>query len=74
MNWNATVRKCLCYRVIHRIYAIGATVKGKHCTTQVETDSPIKEKVHSRGWFRKWDVEAWAGSIWLRTGTGGGHL
>jgi len=27
------------------------------------------------GWiFRKWDVGAWNGSIWLRIGTGGGHL
>ena len=24
--------------------------------------------------FRTWDVEAWTGSIWLRTGTGGGLL
>jgi hypothetical protein len=24
--------------------------------------------------FRKWDVWAWTGSIWLRIGTGGGHL
>jgi len=24
--------------------------------------------------FRKWDVGAWIGSIWLRIGTGGGHL
>jgi hypothetical protein len=24
--------------------------------------------------FRKWDGEPWNGSIWLRTGTGGGHL
>ena len=24
--------------------------------------------------FRKWDVEAWTGSSWLRIGTGGGHL
>jgi hypothetical protein len=24
--------------------------------------------------FRKWDVRAWTGSIWLRIGTGGGHL
>jgi len=23
--------------------------------------------------FRKWDVGAWIGSIWLRIGTGGGH-
>jgi len=24
--------------------------------------------------FRKWDVGAWIGLIWLRIGTGGGHL
>ena len=24
--------------------------------------------------FRKWDVGAWIGSIWLIIGTGGGHL
>jgi hypothetical protein len=24
--------------------------------------------------FGKWNVTAWTASIWLRTGTGGGHL
>jgi hypothetical protein len=24
--------------------------------------------------FRKWDVEVWTGSSWLRIWTGGGHL
>jgi len=24
--------------------------------------------------FRKWDVGAWTESIWLKIGTGGGHL
>jgi len=24
--------------------------------------------------FRKWDVGAWTGLIWLRIGTGDGHL
>jgi hypothetical protein len=24
--------------------------------------------------FREWDVVVWTGSIWLRIGTGGGHL
>ena len=24
--------------------------------------------------FRKWDVGVWTGSIWLKIGTGGGHL
>jgi hypothetical protein len=27
-----------------------------------------------KGIFRKWDVGAWTGSSWLRTGTGSGHL
>jgi len=26
------------------------------------------------GWMFKWDVGVWTGSIWLRIGTGGGHL
>ena len=36
---------------------------------------------HRRRWrnnnkmdFRKWDVGTWTGSIWLRIGTGCGHL
>ena len=24
--------------------------------------------------YRRWDVRAWTGSMWLRIGTGGGHL
>jgi hypothetical protein len=24
--------------------------------------------------FKKWDWEEWTGLIWLRIGTGGGHL
>jgi hypothetical protein len=24
--------------------------------------------------FRKWDVSAWTGLMWLRIGTGGRHL
>jgi hypothetical protein len=25
-------------------------------------------------YFRKWDLRAWTGSIWLRLGKGGGHV
>jgi hypothetical protein len=43
-----------------------------------ESDHLQDPGVHVRlvlGWiFRKWDVGAWTGSIWLRIGTGGGHL
>jgi hypothetical protein len=31
-------------------------------------------KIIIRWPFRKWDVETWTGFIWLRIGTGGGHL
>jgi hypothetical protein len=27
-----------------------------------------------RSIFRKWDVGVWTGLIWLRIGTGSGHL
>jgi hypothetical protein len=37
-------------------------------------DSGINGKIILREIFRKWDVLAWAGSIWLRIGTDGGHL
>jgi len=31
-------------------------------------------KIILRWVFRKWDVKVWTGSIWLRKGTGSGHL
>jgi hypothetical protein len=31
-------------------------------------------KIIVRWIFRKWDVRVWRGQIWLRIGTGGGHL
>jgi len=35
----------------------------------------VWRKVGTFFWiFRKWDVGAWNGLIWLRIGTGGGHL
>jgi len=37
-------------------------------------DPGIDGRIILRGIFRKWDVEVWTGSIWLRLGTGGGHL
>ena len=37
-------------------------------------DPGIDERI-ILGWiFRKWGVRAWTGSMWLRIGTGGGHL
>jgi len=37
-------------------------------------DPGIDGKVILRLIFRKWDVGAWIESVWLRIGTGGGHL
>jgi hypothetical protein len=39
----------------------------------------LKERDHLEdagvdGIFRWWDLMAWTGLSWLRTGTGGGHL
>jgi len=36
-------------------------------------DPGIDVRTILRWIFRKWDVGAWTGSIWLRIGTGGGH-
>jgi hypothetical protein len=33
-----------------------------------------KWRITLRWIFRKWDVRAWTELIWLRIGTGGGHL
>ena len=34
----------------------------------------VDGRVILRWIFRKCDVVAWTGSVWLRIGTGGGHL
>jgi len=37
-------------------------------------DPGIDGRIILKLFFRKWDVGAWTGLIWLRTGTGGRHL
>jgi hypothetical protein len=37
-------------------------------------DPGIDGKIILRWIFRKWDVRAWTGSMWLRIGTGGALL
>jgi hypothetical protein len=37
-------------------------------------DPGVDKRIILRWIFRKWDVGAWTGSIWVRIGTGGGHL
>ena len=37
-------------------------------------DPGIDGRITLRCIFRKWDVRAWTGLIWVRIGTGGWHL
>jgi len=37
-------------------------------------DPRVDGRIIFRWIFRKRDVRVWAGSMWLRIGTGGGHL
>jgi hypothetical protein len=37
-------------------------------------DPGIDGRIILRWMFRKWDVSAWTGLMWLRIGTGGRHL
>jgi len=37
-------------------------------------DPGVDRRMILRWIYRKWDVRAWTGLIWLRIGTGGGHL
>jgi len=37
-------------------------------------DPSVDGKIILRWIFRKWDEVVWVGFIWLRIGTGGGHL
>jgi len=37
-------------------------------------DTGVAGKIILKWISRKWDVRTWTRSMWLRTGTGGGHL
>ena len=37
-------------------------------------DPGVEGRIILRLNFREWDVGIWTGLIWLRIGTGGGHL
>jgi hypothetical protein len=40
----------------------------------LEEDPDVDGRTILRWFFRKWDGDVWTGLIWLRIGTGGGHL
>jgi hypothetical protein len=39
-----------------------------------EGNPVVDGRITLRWIFRKWDMGVWTGSMWLRIGTGGGHL
>ena len=51
---------------------------GFWCRKLMEIDllenTDLDGRIISRWIFRKWDVGSYTGSMWLRRGTGGGHL
>ena len=47
--------------------------KSKGNKNHVE-DPGVDGRIILRWIFRKWDVDVWIGSSWLRVGTGGGYL
>jgi len=53
---------------------INRVLVGKPEGKNLLEDPGVDGKIILRWIFRKWDVEAWTGSIWLRIGRGGGHL
>jgi len=66
------VRACSTYVGVQRsIEGFGGETweKRKHLE-----ERGVDGKIILRWIFRKWDVGAWNGSIWLRKGTGGGLL
>jgi hypothetical protein len=57
-------------RVLCRVWGGGGNVMGRNYLEVLGVDG----RIILRSIFRKWDVRAWTGSIWLRIGTVGGYL
>jgi hypothetical protein len=52
----------------------GRVLVGKSDVKSYLDDVDIDGKIILKWILKKWNWEAWAGLIWLRTGTGGGSL
>jgi hypothetical protein len=56
-------------RKVYTGFWCGSLTKREHLE-----DQGIDGRIILKEIFRKWDVSAWTGSMWLRIRTGGGHL
>ena len=55
-------------RIVYRVL-VGKPERKNHL------ENPgVDGRIILRWIFRKWDLEVWSESSWLRIGTGGGHL
>jgi len=68
MRWAGNVAHMGESRGVYRVL-VGKPEGNSHLE-----DPGIDGRIILRWIFRTWDVRAWTGSIWLRIGTGGGHL
>ena len=67
MRWAGNVASMGERRGVYRVLV--GKPEGDHLE-----EPRVKGRIILRWIFRKWDVEAWTGSSWLRIGTGGGNL
>ena len=69
---RARARVCVCVCVCVCTYIYRVVVEKPRERDKLE-DPSVVGRIILRWIFRKWDVGAWAGLIWLRIGTGGGY-
>jgi hypothetical protein len=62
---------CGTYEESRGVYRV---LVGKPERKNHREDPDIDGRITLRCMFRKWVVKSWIGSMWLRIGTGGGHL
>ena len=68
MRWAGRVARIGESRGVHRLW-VGNLRERDHLE-----DPGVDGRLILRWILRKWDVRACTGSMWLRIGTGGGHL
>jgi hypothetical protein len=67
-RWAGHVARMGERRDVYRVL-VGKLREGDHLE-----EADVDGRIILRWTFRKWGVGAWTGSIWLRIGTGRGHL